>query len=405
MRGMMQEAGEDVAAAENTSRQLKVLLVEDNPGDAVLVRIALTASGRDVHIFHAQTMAEAVDLLSGDTFDVALLDLSLPDSFGLATVGAIQSAAPNLPIVVMTGLDDPRVADEALERGAQDFLIKGDFPAHLVERAIRYAISRMNSELERRALLSRLETEQAAMAREMERARATQIALLPSRERLEAIRARKGICIESLFEPSLGIGGDMWGCLELEDGRLAFYGFDFSGHGISAALNVFRLHTLINDHHELAGEPGAMLTHLNASLTLLLERGQYATMFYGVLDGRSGELSWAAAGAPRPMLIAGRVIRLIDTTGLPLGITRQAVYDVRRTLFPRQSSLLFISDALTEAEDGHGTMLGEEGVEELLRKGLPDNGPGRLSRFMGRAFDCVGRPLADDLTAVWISRE
>lgn len=384
----------------------RVLLVEDDMGDATLVSIALTSSGRGgVVISHAQTMGEAIRLLSSSSFDVALLDLSLPDSFGLATVGRIQEVAPELPIVVMTGLDDPRVADEALERGAQDFLIKGDFPAHLVQRAIRYAISRMNSELERRALLTRLEAEQASIAREMERARATQVALLPPKPRLVALREREGICIESLFEPSLGIGGDMWGCLDIEDGRLAFYGFDFSGHGISAALNVFRLHTLINDHHELAAEPGALLTRLNSSLAGLLERGHYATMFYGLLDTRTGELTWAAAGAPRPMLITGQVIRLLDSSGMPLGISKEAVYQDRRTSFPRQSSLLFVSDALTEAEEPDGAMLGEEGVEDLLRQGLPDLGPGRLGRFMERAFGRVGRPLADDLTAVWIVRE
>lgn len=123
------------------SGKVRILMVEDEPGDAALARIALRRSdGFEMH--QEGTLAGAVVWLKSQPCDVLLLDLGLPDSSGFATISAAREAAPTLPIIVLTGHDDSDFALAALEAGAQDYLIKGDFTGGSLQRAIRYAITR-----------------------------------------------------------------------------------------------------------------------------------------------------------------------------------------------------------------------------------------------------------------------
>ncbi|GAB4255298.1 MAG: hypothetical protein Kow0065_03220 [Methylomicrobium sp.] len=121
----------------------RVLMVEDDPGDANLISRALRASQKArFEIDWVTTLAEAERYLRNDLPDVVLLDLSLPDSNGLDTVDAMRKAADILPLIVLTGHDDTRFALSTLDRGAQDYLVKGDFDTEGLVRAIRYAIGR-----------------------------------------------------------------------------------------------------------------------------------------------------------------------------------------------------------------------------------------------------------------------
>jgi DNA-binding response OmpR family regulator len=122
---------------------INALLVEDNPGDARLIKEALIEMGRPhLHLDWVERLDAAVARLLQQKFDVVLLDLSLPDSQGLHTVREIERAAPQTPVVVLTGLDDEAVALEAVRAGAQDYLVKSDVAGHLLARVIRYAIER-----------------------------------------------------------------------------------------------------------------------------------------------------------------------------------------------------------------------------------------------------------------------
>ena len=126
---------------------IRILLVEDNPGDALLLKEVLKeTSVTKFAVTEAQCLAEAVERLGASSFDVVLLDLSLPDSVGLDTVSRIQPVCPSAPIVVLTGLDDELLAFEAVRAGAQDYLVKGQYDTHLLVRSIRYAIERKRFE-------------------------------------------------------------------------------------------------------------------------------------------------------------------------------------------------------------------------------------------------------------------
>ena len=126
----------------------RVLLVEDNPGDARLVRIMLSETGPSASfdVTHVETLGEAVGNLEEAEFDVVLLDLSLPDASGLEAVNRMQSAASHLPVVVLSGLSDEEVALQAIQGGVEDYLVKGYGDGDLIARSIRYAIERKRAE-------------------------------------------------------------------------------------------------------------------------------------------------------------------------------------------------------------------------------------------------------------------
>lgn len=126
---------------------LKILLIEDEPGDAVLIRRMLKGSPfGSFHIHWVTSLSGAREEMEGEEFDILLLDLSLPDSSGLETVRQGQAAALGIPLVVLTGHDDPDFALSTLDSGVQDYLVKGNFQASDLIRSIRYALARSRTE-------------------------------------------------------------------------------------------------------------------------------------------------------------------------------------------------------------------------------------------------------------------
>ncbi|MEG4057442.1 MULTISPECIES: ATP-binding protein [unclassified Microcoleus] len=122
---------------------IKILLVEDNPADADLLAELLEVSvGVEWELVSVEFLYEAIAQLCKQSFDVVLLDLSLPDSRGLETLTRLREVAPDVPMVVMTGLDDEAIALESVRLGAQDYIVKGQITTQLLVRTIRYAIER-----------------------------------------------------------------------------------------------------------------------------------------------------------------------------------------------------------------------------------------------------------------------
>ena len=128
-----------------------MLIIEDNPGDARLIR-AYLADQSMVTVTFAQTerLALGLEMLAKDHFDVVLLDLNLPDSSGLDTVRKFLSDVNNVPVIVLTGLDDETTGLMAIQEGAQDYLVKGRTDGSLLARTMRYAIERKKAEEELR---------------------------------------------------------------------------------------------------------------------------------------------------------------------------------------------------------------------------------------------------------------
>jgi signal transduction histidine kinase len=131
----------------------QVLLIEDNPGDADLVRLRLVEGKFPVNVSCVNRLADGLASITKETPSVVLLDLNLPDSHGAETFRRVRDHAPNVPVVVLSGQDDEALALKAVHQGVQDYLIKGDISSKHLERAIRYAV-------ERQGLLRSLEISQ-----------------------------------------------------------------------------------------------------------------------------------------------------------------------------------------------------------------------------------------------------
>ncbi len=131
-----------------------VLLVEDNPGDARLLREMFNEQGiHKTELTHVGCMSEAEKHLAEHEVDLVLLDLGLPDAQGVGAVRRVRAAAPRVPLVVLTGSDDESMAAHALQEGAQDYLIKGQIDGRSLLRALRYAVERKIAEAMFRGLL------------------------------------------------------------------------------------------------------------------------------------------------------------------------------------------------------------------------------------------------------------
>lgn len=126
---------------------IKVLLVEDNPGDVRLLQEFLwDVTTAQFELMPVERLDQTLKLLNQESFDVILLDLSLPDSQGLETFITLHRQAPAIPIIVLTGLDDENLALRAMQEGAQDYLVKGQVSGDLLVRCMRYAIERQRIE-------------------------------------------------------------------------------------------------------------------------------------------------------------------------------------------------------------------------------------------------------------------
>jgi PAS domain S-box-containing protein len=143
---------------ETTQEPIRILLVEDNPGDVALMEIMISEAGEGrFRMQTADRLSSGFERLSRETFDLILLDLTLPDAHGLETVIRMNERAPRIPLIVMTGLDDEELAFRAMQHGAQDYVVKGSVDGRLLVRAIRYALERTRTERELREQRTRLD--------------------------------------------------------------------------------------------------------------------------------------------------------------------------------------------------------------------------------------------------------
>ncbi len=125
---------------------MHILLIEDNPGDARLIREMIRELNSQFTLHAFNTLADGLAALHDQVFDLILLDLSLPDSFGVETVELACAKAPNLPIVVLTGSNDEHNGIQSVQAGAQDYLIKDETNSYILGRALRYALERHRTE-------------------------------------------------------------------------------------------------------------------------------------------------------------------------------------------------------------------------------------------------------------------
>jgi phosphoserine phosphatase RsbU/P len=284
----------------------------------------------------------------------------------------------------------------AFDAGATDLISKPLNP--------REFLGRVRVHLERGRLIKRLSDFRVLMSLELEQARATQELLLPTVNGLKQIEHDCPLLVASHYEASIGIGGDFWGVTALDGHKCSVFCIDFSGHGVGAALNTARLHSFMSREQSAMTEPASWLSRINRFLCEALPVGQYATMFGGVVDFADNSLTYAAASAPPPVALSagdGRLFRLIDGTGYPLGIDWDSTYEACVVPFAPGSVLFLYSDALIETPSLIEPVFTSEALCDFLEARGRDMSPAEINNAVLQALRArTSEKPADDLTIV-----
>lgn len=344
----------------------RILIVEDdNLGRTILERIFERQGFTNIAI--AVNGKEALEVLLTTPPDLIILDVLMPEMDGIECCKRIRNEKnPRIsqtPILVQTALDS--VGDKArlFAAGATDYITK---PVDADEITARARVH-----LERGLMMRRLRDYNERVQQELDIARTTQMFLLPAAAQIEQTQSEYAISIASHYQPSHELGGDLWGFNKLSPEELAVYSVDFSGHGAYAALNVVRLHALMQTTMAIAKKPGEYLGYLNSMLLPLLPRGQFATMFYGIINIHKHTLSYSSAACPALVFKQyGHSYQLLQNSGGLLGASAESCFHTAEIAFDKEDCLLLCSDALTETEDSNGKMFSMEAVAALFASSL-----------------------------------
>src|SRR5450432_1888128 len=347
-----------MATSTAPAGSLGVLLIEDDDDDALIVRDLLADSAAHVELRRGRTLGEGLAMLGGGV-DCVLLDLRLPDAVGMEAMHRLRQAAPWIAVIVLTGLDDERAGQLAVDVGAQDYLVKGKVSGALLARAIHYAVSRRHAE----------DVQQQLRVAEI---RADEIARLERGLVPRPIINDPSLWIASSYLPGRRralLGGDFYDAVQTEDGHLRVIVGDVSGRGPDeAALGVglriaWRALTL-------AGVPTERVVD---TLQLMIEHerrdgGAFATLCTVHIDPRERVLRLRRAGHLAPILIDGDTVTSLplDRGGPPIGMFSGSEWAESRFELPRPWTILLYTDGLIEGHDGGSGHLGEERLRELL---------------------------------------
>ncbi|MBM79735.1 MAG: hypothetical protein CMJ78_03965 [Planctomycetaceae bacterium] len=229
----------------------KVLLIEDSLADAVFIKRILAKAERfTLQILHEETLALGLERIDTSEPDVVLLDLTLPDSLGMETYLKVSKAAADLPVVVLSGLDDETLAMQAVHLGAQDYLVKGKIEPSLLSRALMYAVERKEASL----ALQRANDELEQRVRE----RTSELEKMQERSRQQQEELAHASRLSSLGEMASGLAH------ELNQPLMAIVGFSSSCHERlkSSAANTDELSELLSDITAEATRAGNIIKRL-----------------------------------------------------------------------------------------------------------------------------------------------
>lgn len=374
----------------------RILIVDDMALMRQMIGMCLSRGGYQ-NLLYAADGDEALEIVAKEAPDILVLDLNMPRVSGYEVCRELRADERfgGLPILVQSASETPEERVEVFAAGATDFVSK---PINQPE-----LLARVRMHLENRFLIHSLSDFRQRMQSELVMAREMQQSLLPDPATIGEVEKASQTKIESFYRASFELGGDLWGCWDLPDDRLGIFVLDIAGHGVGAALNTFRVHATMARFLRARVDPAKFLTELNAVLAPSFPLGQFATMFYAVVNHKTGHMVYSGAGAPRPMVISDRGVRLLDSTGVPVGIINKPDYiNIEDKLEPDES-LFCYSDVLIEAPQSSGEMLGEDGLIAWVEEQAQHPDRHRLiTRLLRRFFDGQPSLLPDDLTAVAI---
>ncbi|RZS79417.1 response regulator receiver domain-containing protein [Motilibacter rhizosphaerae] len=393
---------EALLVAQAPPRPVRVLLVEDDEGDAFFVSELLAAEAT-VAIEVVGTVAAARAALLDESpsarVDCVLLDLGLPDAQGLDALRLVLEVATDAAVLCLTGYADEHRGIAAAAAGAQDYLVKGQVDGPLLWRAIRYAIERRRADEQTRALY-------VTQVRAAENARLER-GLLPHPEVLDP-----AVSVVTRYRPGRDavLGGDFYDVVETGDGSLWVLIGDVAGHGPDeAALGVclrIAWRTLV-----LSGRDQDHVLPVLEDVLVRERRSDevFATVCMLVVapDRRSARLF--LAGHPAPLLLGDAPEQLPDElVGPAVGVLPGVVWGSRPVPLPERWRLLLFTDGIVEGHAGEpGERLGVGGLLRLLRAHPAYSAPGGTGELVDGAIERAqvlhGGSLPDDVAVLVVA--
>ena len=372
-----------------------VLIVDDLEVNRDLLARRVQRLGHSIDF--ATTGREALVRLRAASFDLVLLDITMPDMDGYQALEQIK-ADPQLshvPVVMITAIDGVDSVVRCLELGADDYITKPFNPVVLRARVESSLSKKRVADLNARLLQS--------MSREMAIAQRIQLGFLP-----DAVPQVPGWPLAAHCVPARQVGGDFFDALVLRDGRLAFTVADVCDKGVGAALYMALIRSLLRVSLQQT-QPGQaasqMLAHAVAFsndyvATVHARDNMFATVFTAIVDPSTGQLDYINAGHDAPLLLRRQTSALeqLSAHGLALGMMAGHVHQPQSTTLQAGDRLLVFTDGLPEALSPEGLALGDAAVSAALQAAAdtPQSLLAQLQAELSRHV--AGREPHDDVT-------
>jgi len=396
-RSVAPRAYAGASGAGSTAVRLRILLVEDDEGDAFLVRELLSEAGAPFDLVVATSLREAGTLMHD--VQCILLDLGLPDAEGIDGLRRLLAIAGSAAVCVLTGRSDEHLGVAAVAEGAQDYLVKGQVDGVLLIRALRYAVERKRSD-ENARRLREVELRQAESAR-LERG------LLP-----QPLMDTTKVAVHTFYRSgrALGLlGGDFFDVVQVGEEKLQVIVGDVCGHSVDEAALGAELRVAwralvlagVPDDHILTALEQVLMSERRA-------REVFATVASVAVDLAHDRATVRLAGHPPPvLLVRGRAAPVTARTGIVLGVRPTPTPATEVEFSGDDWSLLMYTDGLIEGRTGVGNeRLDVAGLCDLLDEPAARDVPlaALPAWLVGRAEQANGGPLADDVAMLLISR-
>ena len=385
------------------TRRFRVLLVDDQPMIGEAVRRMLEPE-MDVDFMYCGKATKAIAMAMEFQPTVILQDLAMPEIDGLTMLRSYRAnpAIREIPIIVLSMKEEPKVKAEAFMLGANDYLVKLPDPIELTAR-IRHHSRGYIAQIRLNEAYTALKQSEERLAEELSQAGKYVTSLLPERLSGE-------IKTDWLFIPSIELGGDAFGYQWLDPDHLAMYLLDVSGHGFKAALlsisaiNVLRNQTLAATDFR---SPSEVLAGLNKVFQMDRHDGMYFTMWYGVFDKQRRRLTYASGGHPPAILMAGNtedtaeLIKLWQP-GMLIGAFPEIQFEAEVRDLPEFSRLYIFSDGVYEVTRTDNDMMTYEEFVEVLKDAKRSAGSVLEDTIAAIRTLHGGEPFEDDVSMMEI---
>lgn len=327
--------------------------------------------------------------------DMVLVDLNMPEIGGIEVLKSITKAAPEVPVIIVSGTTNVQDAIRALRFGAWDFLLKPSSAA-IFKHTINRCLERANLIRQNREFRHQLEQRLKSIYEDEEAGRIIQACLLPPPS-----HEFGPYSISYALIPSMYLSGDFIDFFELGQDRFAFYLADVSGHGISSALITVFLNGFMvrfrermkHQNDDTICHPAKLLVELNEEL-LNQKLDKHMTLFFGIIDTTQGTLSYVDAGQyPKPLLITEETVTPLLHKSLPIGLFDFTTYETQVIDLPPRFQLTIFSDGIL---DILSDMSLEDKLEKLEHLACTDSAAAQLKEAES------GGELPDDITVLTI---